>query len=138
MVRKFLGNLGQNFQKFMIGRYGVDQLNTALVYTTLGLSIIGLFFNNIILTLLMWVSFFIFWFRCLSKNKTKRYKENEKYLIIKNHITRKTQSRMNQVKDKTHKYYSCPQCKQTIRVPKGKGKIEISCPKCRTTFIKKT
>ena len=138
MVRKFLGNLGQSFQRFMVGRYGVDQLNTALVYASLVISILGLFIPNLFLSILMWLTFFAFWFRCFSKNKTKRYQENEKFLVIKNHFTRKTHSKMNQVKDKEHKYYGCPQCKQTIRVPKGKGKIEISCPKCRATFIKRT
>jgi ribosomal protein L37AE/L43A len=66
-------------------------------------------------------------FRTLSRNTYKRYQENRKFLALQQRI-----------KDRDHRYFSCPRCKQTVRVPRGKGKIAISCPKCKEKFIKKT
>ena len=71
----------------------------------------------------------LFWanFRTFSRNTYKRYQENRRYLRF-----------MDQLRDKEHRYYTCPRCRQTVRVPKGKGKISITCPKCSERFIKKT
>jgi ribosomal protein L37AE/L43A len=66
-------------------------------------------------------------FRILSRNTYKRYQENRKYLMI-----------LQRLKDREHRYYDCPRCHQQVRVPRGKGKIAISCPKCREKFIRKT
>ena len=66
-------------------------------------------------------------FRCLSRNTYKRYQENRRYLALR-----------SRTKDKNHRYFRCPKCRQQIRVPKGKGKIAITCPKCKEKFIKKT
>ena len=57
---------------------------------------------------------------------------------VTSNITKKVDFFKRKRKDKTHKYYKCPTCKQVVRVPKGRGKIEISCPKCHTKFIKRT
>jgi uncharacterized paraquat-inducible protein A len=75
----------------------------------------------------------------LSRDIQKRYAENEKYLAA----TAKFRQRFNREKNmmnqrKTHHIYSCPGCGQKIRIPKGKGKIEIECPKCHTKFIKRS
>ena len=71
----------------------------------------------------------MFWaiFRTMSRNTYKRYQENRKYLAF-----------VSRLKDREHKYFSCPKCRQSVRVPKGKGKVAISCPKCKERFIKKT
>ena len=66
-------------------------------------------------------------FRMLSRNTYKRYQENRKYLRF-----------VERLKDRDHRYYDCPRCRQPVRVPKGKGKIAITCPKCKEKFIKKT
>ena len=66
-------------------------------------------------------------FRALSHNTYKRYRENRRFLQL-----------WDQMKDREHRYYTCPKCRQSVRVPKGKGKIAITCPKCRERFIKKT
>ena len=65
--------------------------------------------------------------RCFSRNTYKRYNENRKFLLM-----------VDRIKDRAHRYYSCPKCRQTVRVPRGKGKIAIICPKCREKFVKKT
>ena len=62
----------------------------------------------------------------------------QKYVQLIAPITKKVDFFKRKRKDKTHKYYKCPTCKQVVRVPKGRGKIEINCPKCHTKFIKRT
>ena len=128
----------QSVQHFMYGRYGVDQLNMTLLYTTLGLSIIGMFSHTLIIYWLSYLTMFGMLFRALSKNHTRRYRENEKFLKATKPLFRMAGKTKHQLQDKNNRYYSCPSCHQTIRVPKGKGKIAITCPKCRREFIKRT
>ena len=56
-----------------------------------------------------------------------RYQENRRFLLL-----------IDRIKDRNNRYFNCPKCRQTVRVPRGKGKISITCPKCREKFIKKT
>jgi ssDNA-binding Zn-finger/Zn-ribbon topoisomerase 1 len=81
---------------------------------------------------------YTYW-RMMSKNVSKRYAENQKFLNIRYQWTVKR----NNIKKLwaqrgMYRFYRCPQCRQTVRVPKGKGKICITCPKCRTEFVKKS
>ena len=116
---------------FMLGRYGTDKLNMAILTAGVICSVLVMFLRwktpALLLTglsygLMVWAIF-----RTLSRNTYKRYQENRKYLRF-----------VERMKDKDHRYYDCPRCRQPVRVPKGKGKIEITCPKCREKFIKKT
>lgn len=128
---KFFGKLGAGFRRFMQGRYGSDKLNTLILSIGLGASLLQLFIPTYGLKLAFMLISYGFLavaiFRMLSKNVYKRYEENRKYLRF-----------LDRWKDKEHRYYDCPKCKQTVRVPRGKGKISITCPKCREKFIKKT
>lgn len=127
------------FRSFMYGRYGLDQFTQfilwiSIIATFLG-SLTGFFYLNIISYVLLIIAIF----RTLSKNINQRTKENLKYVNRMNSIKGKIQKFKTTIfGTKTHRYYLCPKCKQTIRVPKGKGKICITCPKCRTEFIKRT
>ena len=118
-------------QRFMMGRYGTDKLNMLLLCVGLGLTVINMFIHlptlNMVLTLLAWLMMGLVIFRTLSRNTYKRYRENRKYLMF-----------LERIKDREHRYYDCPKCRQQVRVPRGKGKISITCPKCREKFIKKT
>lgn len=114
---------------FMTGRYGTDKLNIAIlcagtVFCLLALLIrnLGLLFTTLSYILLLWAIF-----RCLSRNTYRRYQENSRYLAF-----------LQRLKDREHCYYHCPRCRQPIRVPRGKGKVAITCPKCKEKFIKKT
>ena len=115
----------------MQGRYGSDKLNMALVWVSLGLYILNLLIPVAVVKLgLILVSYvLIAWafFRMLSRNTYKRYQENRKYLQF-----------IERLKDREHRYYDCPRCRQPVRVPRGKGKIAITCPKCKEKFIRKT
>src|SRR5574344_1513962 len=77
------------------------------------------------------------YFRVFSKNIRKRYEENNKFLQIKGNIfwVFKNFKRDMTIR-KTHHIYKCPNCSQKIKIPKGKGKVAIRCPKCYTEFIK--
>lgn len=127
------------FRKFMYGRYGPDQYSRFLIGIALVLSIIGSISR---FGLVIYISYFVLLYavyRILSKNVSKRTQENYKYIKIINtlkSIIYKKKRIMNGTT--THKFYKCPKCKQTIRVPKGKGKICITCPKCNSEFMKRT
>ena len=136
----------QKFQNFMMGRYGMDQLNLfmtglALVLTLLA-GITGWGILSTVGTILLVVTIF----RSYSRNISARYQENVKFMPywqkmmnLWYRLKQWFRQKQQQWKDrKTHRYFSCPNCHQTLRVPKGKGKIKISCPKCRTELIRKT
>ena len=79
------------------------------------------------------------YFRIFSKNISKRYAENQKYFRIRENIKRRWRREKTKIaQKKVYHIYRCPGCGQKIRIPKGKGKIEISCPKCQTKFRKRS
>jgi len=107
--------------------YGVDQLNLAILTFDLILCFAGLFVRNGWLSLLAYIPMLLVLFRMLSRNKSKRYQENRRFLQL-----------LDRLKDRNNRYFRCPKCRQTVRVPRGKGKISITCPRCGEKFIKKT
>ena len=131
MIRQFFQQLGYKFRNFMVGRYGTDKLNMVILCAGLAACFVSVFFRNPQINLLLTaVSYgLMFWalFRSFSRNTYKRYQENRKFLQF-----------FDRLKDRDHRYYDCPKCRQVVRVPRGKGKIAITCPKCREKFIKKT
>lgn len=119
-------------QRYMVGRYGRhDRLNIALLVVGLILCIIAMFTQvwwiDAILTLGSYVLLIFVLLRFLSRNTYKRYQENRRFLVF-----------LDQLQDRNNRYFNCPKCSQTVRVPRGKGKIAITCPKCRERFVKKT
>jgi ribosomal protein L37AE/L43A len=74
-----------------------------------------------------------------SRDINKRIQENQKFLKYYNRAENWTKNKFNMIKGlKTYKYFTCPSCKQTVRVPRGKGRVNVICPKCSTKFIKST
>ena len=129
----------EKFRKFMIGRYGVDSLSKFMLGTAVVLLVFAMGFRNNFLNTLACLLVFLCYFRMFSRNYQKRAEENQKFLELKG----KAATFLKREKEyfeqrKTHHIYKCPSCKQKIRVPKGKGKICITCPKCHTEFIKKS
>ena len=129
--RQFTAKMAYGFRRFMEGRYGTDRLNMTILTTGLVLCIVSMFFRipavNLTLTLPSYVLMFWAIFRTLSRNTYKRYQENRKYLQI-----------FDRLKDREHRYIACPKCRQLVRVPRGKGKIAITSPRCREKFVRKT
>lgn len=128
-------NLREKFQRFMVGRYGNDGLNKDLSMAGLIFFIIGLFLRPFYyLGLICLVLCYV---RMFSRNTTARYRENVWYY----NRTAKLRVWLNQRKlrfsrRKQYKYFSCPMCKQQMRVPRGHGKVSVTCPKCKYEFIK--
>ena len=133
--RNWLQRVGMNFsnglRRFMAGRHGSDKLNLTILTVGLVICLVG------VLIPVAWVRMvcslvsdaLMIWalFRMLSRNIYKRYEENRRYLML-----------LDQIRDRDHKYFSCPKCHQPVRVPRGKGKISITCPRCKEKFVRKT
>lgn len=129
--------LKEKFMRFMYGRYGVDTLGKYSLGAGLATMVLSIVFDSYTLSLLSWSFIILTYFRMFSRNLYKRSSENQTFL----NKTYKLRTWFGKQKNmmaqrKTHHIYRCPGCKQKIRVPRGKGRIEIRCPKCHTTFIK--
>ena len=127
-----MGKFRMWLRRFMMGRYGTDKLNTVILGTGVVFALISVFLAKapglaLILTTFSYILMFWALFRCFSRNTYKRYRENRRFLMI-----------LDRIKDREHKHFDCPKCHQPVRVPRGKGKIAITCPKCREKFIRKT
>ena len=126
-------------RRFMMGRYGGDALNLCLLVFTFILSFIFMFIPVYWVRLLLYLPLGWAVFRMLSRNIAARQRENRAFVGFFARITGWFSKKRRRMQDKkTHRFFACPQCKQTVRVPKGKGKIEITCPRCHTTFIRKS
>lgn len=133
----------EKFMRFMQGRYGVDQLSKFILAVGLVMVIVSALLGNspvaLILYLIGWFLVIYCYFRVFSRNVSRRYSENQAFLTKTYGIRNFLQKQKNIWKQrKVYHIYTCPSCKQKIRIPRGKGKIEIRCPKCGTTFIKKS
>lgn len=127
------------FRKFMMGCYGSDELGVALLILTFFLMILIKIINIPYLGLLVYIPLGFCLYRILSKKIYKRRQENFIFLGWLNPFKNRFRNIKIRIQDrKTHKYFKCPKCSQLVRLPKGKGKICITCPKCKNEFIKKT
>ena len=130
-LRQLGMKMSLSLRRFMEGRYGNDKLNSTILGAAMVLVILALFIRNPLLNLIAHgVAYaLMFWaiFRSLSRNTYKRYQENRKFLQLFGHM-----------KDREHRYFDCPKCRQMVRVPRGKGKIAITCPRCKEKFVRKT
>ena len=132
VIRNFLS-------RFMIGRYGPDQLSTALIVVSfivsLVITIVKLPFGWII----SYLPLILALVRILSRNITARRRENDRFLRFWAPFKAKVKKFFKKLRGmKTHKYFNCPGCKNTLRVPRGRGKLNITCPRCGERFIKKS
>ena len=127
----------EKFMRFMYGRYGVDSLGKFLIALAFLTIILANITDRGIFSFISWVFLIYAYFRMFSKQVYKRSAENQLFLSKTSKIRSWFYKEKNlMAQRKTHRIYKCPTCKQKIRVPKGKGRIEIRCPKCNTKFIK--
>lgn len=129
----------EKFRRFMQGRYGADQLSRFLTAVCLILVILNIFLHSNILVCLVLAILAYCYYRMFSRDYNRRYAENQKFLTWQNKLKYKWNTWKRDMADrKTHHIYKCPSCGQKIRVPRGKGKIIVTCPKCRTEFRKRS
>ena len=130
-LRQATSRFYAGFHNFMSGRYGSDRLNMVILGLGLLASILSsLFVRSIVGTVFWFLSYaLMIWaiFRALSRNTYKRYQENRTFLLF-----------FDRLKDRNNRYFDCPKCRQTVRGPRGKGKISITCPRCKEKFVRKT
>ena len=125
-------------------RYGrADEFSFALLVIVIVCGIANLLTRNTICRVLSYGSFAYYLFRYFSHNIERRERENQRFMKIFGPFIRKVKeiykNTYNRIRDrKTHVYLKCPNCKQTLRLPKGRGKLKVTCPKCKTEFIKTT
>ena len=135
-MRKFLTKLTEKIRRFFYGRNGFDELAKHTLIASIVVCLIGAFIPlslvGLILSLLSWALMIYAYYRILSKNIYKRVAENKRYVGSINMTKTRWQQR------KTHRFYRCPKCKTWLRVPKGRGRITITCVKCATKFDKRS
>ncbi len=119
--------LGEKLRRFMYGRYGSDQLTMLLLGIGVVLCLVGSFSRLYWLGFLAYVPLIWSIFRMYSRNIYKRQAENRRFMQF-----------IGRFRDRQHRYFACPRCRQRIRVPRGKGRIRITCPNCGERFEKKT
>ncbi|MEG2005917.1 MAG: hypothetical protein RR186_00535 [Raoultibacter sp.] len=139
--------LGRKLSAFMVGRNGVDGLGRFFLGVAFFLLVVGLIVpDQLIRQIITVVSFgciLYCYYRMLSRKVGNRYKENCAYARLRTKLTKPFRGLIAHGKEwktyhKTHKIYRCKECGQSLRVPKGKGKIKVVCPKCKTSFIAKS
>ena len=138
-MKKWFENIRFKTQQWMQGRYGFDELSRTLYYISLAFFIFSLFSPSNILYYP--AVFLVLWscIRCYSKDHAKRLQEREVYLRLIGKTKGWFRLQQDKWKDrKSYRYFRCKQCKATLIVPKGKGKICIHCPKCHNELRAKT
>lgn len=145
-MRQWLYNLNSKMQRWMIGRYGMDEMNRTLLTVGMVVLLLSIIPPLRRVSFIAWILIIYCYFRCFSKNIVKRNQERLFYFRTVGKIT----PRLNIIKNRsriykkmwaerhTHKYFKCSKCKTFVRVPKGKGKIAVRCTKCNNEMIKKS
>ena len=131
MIRQYL-------TRFMVGRYGMDQLNIFLIVTYLVLYVVFLVTRLWVLDWIVLVLLFVAMFRTLSRDISRRQAENNRFLQIVRPMMSKLRTARCRMKDREHRYFKCPNCGQQMRVPRGKGRITVHCRTCGATFEEKS
>ena len=128
----------ERLRQFMMGRYGADQLSRFIMGCGVVTLVLYMIFRGSIwywLTLILLIWNYV---RVLSRNHSKRALENQRYLELRERVLGRFRGSRSAARDKNFRIFRCPSCHQKVRVPRGKGRISITCPKCRHEFIKKT
>lgn len=129
----------QRMMNFMRGRYGLDKFSNFLMWTACIIILLNMFIKSSFISLLGLAVFIYAYVRIFSRNIYKRSSENTWYLnktyrIRRYFLKKKDRARIR----RTHHIYRCPKCHQNVRVPRGRGRIAITCPKCRHEFIRRS
>lgn len=139
----FLQKLRDSMARFMYGRYGTDALNRALITLVVLISLAGVFLRiipivGLVLRVVEYVLIFLIFFRMFSKNIAKRSEENRRFVARFGDAREIIARKQRQKRDTAHCYFTCRRCGTICRLPKGRGKLVFTCPKCGETRKVKT
>ena len=139
-MKGFFRRIGDAITRFMYGRNGYDELSMVLLLLSCIFTLLSYIpYAGIAFTVLSVLTVFWSFFRVFSKNVTKRRAELARYYRIKNAPKAARQLRKNKKRDKkTHLYFKCKRCRAVLRVPKNRGSIIVTCPRCSAKIEKKT
>ena len=129
----------ERLERLMAGRYGTDQLSQFLLGAGAALMVINLFLRIPLLNALVLADFAWIYVRMFSRNFARQSAQNAKFLTLKARflaVFRDIPGAFRQFR--AYHIYRCPQCRQRIRIPRGRGRIAITCHKCRHEFIRKS
>ncbi len=138
MVKSYMNKFKEQLIHFMRGRYGGDLLNNVLLWVLVIFQVLNIFLKNPALHLLINMIFVYALYRIMSKNIWARQKENLRFLDLTKDIRNRFKVIERNSKDKDYKCFICPNCKQMVKVPRGKGRIVISCPRCKSNFDRRS
>lgn len=130
-------NFSERVNKFFQGRYGTDELGKFMLVLMLILMVLYMITGWLVIDILSIALTVLIIYRMLSRDYARRSAENRKYLKLTEPV-RLWVKNLRGGNNSTHKVFLCPECRQKVRVPKGKGRIRITCPKCRHEFIKRS
>ena len=129
----------EKLMRFMQGRNGFDQFSQFLNMVVLVIFVLSLFIKWAPLYYIGIALLIYMYFRVFSRNIPKRYAENQKFCNMRYDFSiKKNKMKKEWEQRKIYRFYRCPMCKQKVRVPKGRGKICITCPKCREEFVRRS
>lgn len=128
----------QNIRRFMIGRNGIDELTNTLVIVALILILLTSLTGSALLNLVGLFLYCVCFFRIFSRNTTKRYEENRKYIEGRQKFQRAVSQKWMRLKNtKKYKYFKCPECNALLKLPRKVGEVTVTCGKCRHSFKQK-
>lgn len=134
-----MNGLRQRMMRFMYGRYGNDQLSKLYLGLAIVCLIVNLFTDLAIFYVAGLLLLIYSIYRSFSKDISKMAAQNQKFLNWRyQRIVKYNNTKKHLAQSKEYRFYKCPGCKQKVRVPRGRGKIAITCPKCHAEFIKKS
>lgn len=134
-----MDSLKDKFRRFMVGRYGTDELNQFLSILILVFFVINIITRSRIFYGLEALCLLLIYIRMFSKNTSKRFQENQKYLHYRFYVEESMKKLRFQLQQgRKYKIFRCPGCGQKIRIPRGHGKIQIHCRACGNDFMGKS
>ncbi|MCR5702197.1 MAG: hypothetical protein K6G76_08650 [Lachnospiraceae bacterium] len=145
MFKKYLSMFREDMRYAMERRCGQDELNNFIMLIGFVFVMIALFSHKWVFVLLGFAFVLVCYLRVFSKNLDARRKENDLYMRymgktveFSNYVKLVVKMYIRSLKDKEYMYFVCSNCKQVIRLPKGKNKVSVRCPKCSSTYVKRT
>ena len=129
----------ERLERLLAGRYGTDQLSRFLLGAGAALMVINLFLRIPLLNALVLADFGWIYVRMFSRNFARQSAQNARFLALRSRFLSFFGDIPGAVRQfRTYHIYRCPQCRQKIRIPRGHGRICITCPRCRHEFIRKS